>query len=73
MTKLPQVKPHQFIRALKRLGFYEFHQKGSHLTLKHPDGRRTTISIHPQPIRKGTLHGILKDIKITPEELKKLL
>lgn len=45
----------------------------SHVYLKHPDGRLTSISVHPGTIPLGTLRAILKQTKIKAEELKKLL
>ncbi len=48
-------------------------QTGSHVYLKHPDGRFTSISIHPGTIPGGTLRAILKQVRIKPEELKKFL
>lgn len=70
MPKLPVLKAKELLKILKRLGFYEHHQVGSHLQLRHPDGRRTTVPCHPKKeIKKGTLHGILNDANISPDEL----
>ena len=73
MAKLASIRPKDLVRALGKLGFYKHHQVGSHATFKHPDGRRTTIPMHNREFKRGTLHGILKDIGLTIEELKKLL
>ncbi|MDO8663859.1 MAG: type II toxin-antitoxin system HicA family toxin [Candidatus Wildermuthbacteria bacterium] len=75
MSNLPIVKDKQLIRLLKKLGFFEHHQRGtSHLIMAHQDGRRTTISIHPgKDIPRGTLKGILKDLEISTEEFLQLL
>ncbi len=37
--KLPLLSGHQVVTALERLGFVEVHRKGSHVKMKHPDGR----------------------------------
>ena len=38
--------------------------------MKHQDGRRAVISIHPgKDIPKGTLKAILKDIEVSVDEL----
>ncbi len=68
MPKLPVVTPHDLIRALTKLGFFEHRQRGtSHLVMKHGDGRRAIIAVHQgRDIPKGTLLGILKDISVTP-------
>jgi predicted RNA binding protein YcfA (HicA-like mRNA interferase family) len=70
MPKIPPVKDREFIRVLKKLGFFEHPERGtSHLVFKHPDGRRTTVSRHPgKDIPRGTLYAIIRDIKISAEE-----
>lgn len=73
MSRLPQVRPKDLLKALLKAGFVKDHQSGSHIYLKHPDGRLTSISIHPKPLPKGTLNAILKQTKIKPDELKRLL
>ncbi len=73
MTKLPQVRPKDLVKALQKAGFSKSRQTGSHVYLKHPDGRLTSVSIHPKPIPTGTLRAILKQIQLKPEDLKDLL
>ncbi len=73
MTKIPQVRPKDVVKALEKAGFRRSRQTGSHLYLKHPDGRLTSIAIHLKPVPVGTLRAILKQTQLTPEELKKLL
>ncbi len=74
MPKLPVVRASKLLRTLKKLGFYEYHQVGSHIQLKHPDGRRTTLPYHPsKEIRRGTLKAIIDDLNITVEEFIKVL
>ena len=73
--KLPVIKPKELISILQRLGFQERPLKAtSHRRYVHPDGRRTTVPVHPgQDIGRGLLRKILKDIELSPEEFKKLL
>lgn len=74
MPKLPVVKASKLLRTLKKLGFYKYHQVGSHVQLKHPDGRRVTIPYHPsQEIKRGTLKAIIDDLEITVDEFIKAL
>jgi len=73
MTKLPQVKPKNLARAFKRLGFQTRPGKGSHVIFYHENGRYTSIPMHPKPMGKGLLHKILKQVDISPEELKRNL
>ncbi len=47
MSKLPRnVRPQKLIRIFEGLGFVEFKAKGSHVSLKHADGRWTQIAVH---------------------------
>ncbi|MBU2579250.1 type II toxin-antitoxin system HicA family toxin [Patescibacteria group bacterium] len=60
--------------VLKKLGFYELRQRGSHICLKHPDGRFTLVSRHGgEDIGRGLLRQILREINLKPEEFSKLL
>lgn len=74
MPKLPIIKARELLKVLKKHGFYKYHQVGSHIQMKHIDGRRTTIPYHPsQEIRKGTLKAIIDDLDMTAEEFIKSL
>lgn len=73
MSRPPQVRPKDLVKALLKVGFTKDHQTGSHIYLKHSDGRLTSVSIHPGTIPLGTMRAILKQTKIKSEELKKLL
>lgn len=55
------MKVREVIRLLKRDGWIEKNQKGSHLQLIHPTKKgKVTIPIHGGDIPKGTLNSILK-------------
>lgn len=73
MPKLPQVKPSALAKVLRKKGFLERPTKSSHVVYLHPDGRRTAIAFHNKPVPKGTLHAILRQAKLTVEELLDLL
>jgi predicted RNA binding protein YcfA (HicA-like mRNA interferase family) len=74
MPKLPVIKAKLLLKAFEKLGFYKYHQVGSHIQMKHADGRRTTIPYHPsQEIRKGTLKAIIDDLDMIVEEFIKSL
>ncbi|MDO8575524.1 MAG: type II toxin-antitoxin system HicA family toxin [bacterium] len=74
MPKLPVVKAKEAVRVILKLGFTQHgHMKGSHMVLKHNDGRRTTIPMHCKDIPTGTLLAILRDMKISKEEFIKIL
>lgn len=74
MSKLPLLKAREIIKILHKMGFRKIRQKGSHLFLSHPDGRNTVVPIHPtKQIGRGLLRSILHDIKMSPDEFKKLV
>ncbi|OGG63138.1 hypothetical protein A3C21_02005 [Candidatus Kaiserbacteria bacterium RIFCSPHIGHO2_02_FULL_59_21] len=74
MAKMPVVKTRALVRALERLGFYRYHQVGSHAHFKHADGRRTTAYIHEgKDVGKKTLAGIINDLGMSVEEFTKAL
>lgn len=73
MPKLPTVSAKEVVKVLKNCGFEVVHQKGSHIKLKHRDGRVAIIPNHSQ-IKKGTLKkGILNPLHISVAEFIKLL
>jgi predicted RNA binding protein YcfA (HicA-like mRNA interferase family) len=43
MAKLPSLTARKVVRALKRAGFIEDRQKGSHLILIHPETKARTV------------------------------
>jgi predicted RNA binding protein YcfA (HicA-like mRNA interferase family) len=74
LTRLPQVHAAKLIRALKRAGFVEHEQRGSHMTLKHPlTENRTTVPVHGGDVRRGLMKAILKQAGLTEDEFRELL
>ena len=74
MPSVPAVPGERVVRALERAGFAVKRTTGSHHIMRHPDGRGTTVPVHPgRDIAKGTLRGILADAHMTIEELRRLL
>lgn len=73
MNRLPETTAKHLTRALRKAGFSDDHQKGSHLTLRHPDGRKVTIPIHPGAIKRLLVKMILKQVGMTEEEFRELL
>jgi predicted RNA binding protein YcfA (HicA-like mRNA interferase family) len=73
--KLPRVDCRQLVRALKRAGFEEQRQRGSHLHLRRAsDGRRVTVPVHQgRTVPVGTLRAILRDADISVDEFRELL
>jgi predicted RNA binding protein YcfA (HicA-like mRNA interferase family) len=74
MTKLPLVDAATLIKILQREDFLVTRQRGSHMRLKHPDGRVTTIPIHAgSQIQRGLLRKILRDLDWSIEDFITLL
>lgn len=63
-------KPKEILKVLKRIGFVEQRQKGSHLRLKHPDGRLTVLPMHHKPVSKGLFQAILKQASLTEDAFR---
>jgi predicted RNA binding protein YcfA (HicA-like mRNA interferase family) len=64
--------PREVIARLKRAGFEEVRQTGSHLFPRHPDGRLTFVAIHRGDIPLDTLRKILKKANLTEDQFKEL-
>jgi predicted RNA binding protein YcfA (HicA-like mRNA interferase family) len=78
MPPVPSVRGERVVRALEKAGFKAARVAGSHHVMRHPDGRGTTVPVHPvsrpgRDVAKGTLRGILADAGMTVEELRRLL
>ncbi len=61
------------LKALRRIGFYIDHQRGSHIFLHNLEKNITVIVPNHKEIKTGTLHNILKKAGLTVDELKKLV
>ncbi len=71
--RLPSTKVNEMVRLLESLGFTKKRQKGSHAYFSHPDGRSTTVPIHPGDVSRETVKKILNQIGMTKDDLKELL
>jgi predicted RNA binding protein YcfA (HicA-like mRNA interferase family) len=68
--KLPVLKPNEVIALLEKQGFSVSRQKGSHVQLRHPDGRATTVPMHKgRDIAPSLLRQICKDIRMPADVL----
>lgn len=74
MTRLPVVTGAEVVQALERAGFEVVRQRGSHVLLKHPDGRATVVPVHRrETLGPGILLKIGRDIGMSRQELTALL
>ena len=65
-------KAREVLARLKRAGFVVKRQSGSHVVLRHPDGRQTYVAMHTEDVPKGTFRGILKQARMTEEQFRNL-
>lgn len=75
MTRLGSFPAKKVLKKLKKFGFGETHQRGSHLYLKSKDGKRiVTVPVHSsKDIHIGTLHNIVvKQAGLSVEEFNNL-
>ena len=73
--KLPRIDCRHLVQVLKRAGFEEQRQRGSHVTRRRAsDGRRVTVPVHEgRTVPLGTLRAILRDADISVDEFHELL
>lgn len=65
--RLPRdVNGNDACKALRRLGFAEVRQTGSHLIMRR--GSRTVVVPMHRPIKPGTLKGLIEQSGVTLEE-----
>ena len=76
MKNLPALNARKVIKALKKAGFIEDRQKGSHLVLVNPvTNKRAVVPVHPgKTIKKPLLRSIIEnDAGLTIEKFLTLL
>ena len=72
--KLPLLTAKELIKILNKFGFQAIRQKGSHVYLKHNDGRCTVVPLHAgREIGRGLLKRILNETEISSDEFSKKL
>jgi predicted RNA binding protein YcfA (HicA-like mRNA interferase family) len=65
-------KAREVLSRLQRAGFAIRRQAGSHVVLRHADGRQTYVAMHPGDIPTGTFRSILKQAGLTEDEFRRL-
>jgi predicted RNA binding protein YcfA (HicA-like mRNA interferase family) len=75
MPNLPALTARKVIRALKRAGFVEDRQKGSHLVMFHLETHaRTVVPVHGRKaLKKPLLRAIIADTGLPVEKFLELL
>lgn len=68
--KLPSLTATRVLAILRQHDFEPVRQSGSHVVVKHADGRWTTVPMHRgRDLAKGTLRQILRDTGLTVDDL----
>lgn len=69
--RFPTCNANDVVRVLKRKGFVNIGQKGSHQKWRHEDGRQVIVADHgSKPIPIGTLKSIIEGSKLTVEDFR---
>lgn len=74
MGKLSPLTSKKVLKKLKKIGFIEYHQRGSHLTLKNERLKKiVTVPMHGKDIPVGTLYNIVvKQAGLSVDEFNNL-
>ena len=71
---MPRITAKEAIAALKRAGWVEIRQVGSHVRLRHPDrSEDVTVAVHAGTMPLGTLRSVLNQAGLSVERFKELL
>ena len=62
----------EVLRRLQCAGFEVRRQSGSHVVLRHADGRQTYVPMHTGDVPAGTFRAILKQAGLTEEMFRGL-
>ncbi|MGA2096637.1 MAG: type II toxin-antitoxin system HicA family toxin [Candidatus Acidiferrum sp.] len=74
MTRLPRAQGERCRSSARKAGFSVERMRGSHVFLKHQDGRATSVPVHSGETRgPGLLRAILRDVEMSVEELLPLI
>ena len=75
MPKLPVLSGKKLVTALKKAGFVEVRQKGSHISMQKVTLEKTYKTVVPlhKEVAKGTLLDILHQTGLSKDDLLELL
>jgi predicted RNA binding protein YcfA (HicA-like mRNA interferase family) len=73
MPRLPSLPARDVVKALSRAGFELKRQTGSHLVLRSASRRQTVSVPNHDPVRRGTLRGLIRSVGMSPQEFFDLL
>jgi predicted RNA binding protein YcfA (HicA-like mRNA interferase family) len=68
------LRPGEVVAALERLGFLRARQRGSHVVMKHPDGRWAPVPLHNgRDVDPALLRSILREVSLAADEFLRAL
>lgn len=74
MSNLPRISGRATVKALRKIGYSQDRQRGSHIIMRQATypHRRIVVPDHHE-VAKGTLRAIIKQVGLTVDEFKTLL
>ena len=69
---LPRMSGKDVISVLALIGFVQVSQKGSHVKLRHADGRVVIVPVHKE-LATGTLRSIIRQAGMTVDDFRNLV
>ena len=72
MSKVPELSHQRIVRALERAGFV-LRRQGKHISMHHPEKNVVATIPRHNPVRRGTLARILKEIDLGVDEFNDLI
>jgi predicted RNA binding protein YcfA (HicA-like mRNA interferase family) len=74
VSGLPRISGREVVKALRKIGYEQDRQRGSHIILRQTalPHRRIVVPGHDE-VAKGTLRAIIRQVGLTVDEFKALL
>lgn len=74
MSVLPRISGRETVKALRKIGYEQDRQRGSHIVLRQAVApyRRIVVPDHTE-VAKGTLRAIIREAGLTVDEFRALL
>ena len=74
MSRLPRISGREVVKALRKVGYEQDRQRGSHIVLRQTaePHRRIVVPDHDE-VATGTLRAIIRQVGLTVDEFRALL
>ena len=73
MSGLPRISGAEWVKALRRIGFYDRRQHGSHIIMRRSDPFAQVVVPNHKELDRGTLRAIIRQAGLGVEEFRALL